>query len=352
MKKPVFLLLPLMLIIAFCADSREYNPFGPAVRPVKPESEQVLKGCPLFRLSTDEAPLSYILACAYDSILVVSLDKNEFVTGVFDISRGELVGKYIHKGRGPMELLSFSSTYQCWDERDSLYLNCFDVSGQNNFVSFNITAAVKDGEIKLRRIGEFIPVTLNARKADDSTNVYYRLTDNTMALERFTKNGHLLNSWKLFPDIPMTNFSIMSFGLALSDDGTKAAIAMTAFPCLNILDMVTGERKSVTFARRIGFESVYDTYRSSFTYPEISSCCGTFTSGNLVCVRTDNVGDSNGDAKSALLIFDWDGNLKYRLLISEDLATYGTVFDPVHKKMYCCTEDDDTLYCYDLSGYL
>ena len=70
------------------------------------------------------------------------------------------------------------------------------------------------------------------------------------------------------------------------------------------------------------------------------------------CVRTDNVGDSNGDAKSALLIFDWDGNLKYRLLISEDLATYGTVFDPVHKKMYCCTEDDDTLYCYDLSGYL
>ena len=211
--------------------------------------------------------------------------------------------------------------------------------------------SVKDGEIKLRRIGEFIPVTLNARKADDSTNVYYRLTDNTMALERFTKNGHLLNSWKLFPDIPMTNFSIMSFGLALSDDGTKAAIAMTAFPCLNILDMVTGERKSVTFARRIGFESVYDTYRSSFTYPEISSCCGIFTFGGLVCVRTDNVGYSNGDAKSALLIFDWDGNLKYRLLISEDLATYGTVFDPVHKKMYCCT-NNDTLYCYDLSKYL
>lgn len=354
MRKTILIMLPLAVTLcaSLCACSREYNPFGPAIRTVKPEVELVLEGTPLFRVSTDKAPLSYLLACAYDSLLVVSLDKSEYVTGVFDIDRGELLGKYIRKGRGPKELLSFSSAHQIRFKGDSLYLNGMDVSGQNSFVSFNVTAAVQDGETILRRLGKFIPVTLNAREADDSTNVYYRLADNTMVLERYTRDGLLLGSWKLFPDIPMNYFSIMSFGLALNGEGTKAAIAMSAYPCLNILDLSTGERESVTFARRTDFESVYDTYRSSFTYPDITSCCGVFTFGDRVCVRTDNVGEGSGDAKSALLVFDWEGNLEYRLLISEDLATYGTVFDPVRRKMYCCTEDDDTLYSYDLSEYL
>ena len=51
------------------------------------------------------------------------------------------------------------------------------------------------------------------------------------------------------------------------------------------------------------------------------------------------------------MVFDWDGNLKYRLLITEELSRLGTLYDPVHKVIYCTTEDD-VLYRYDVSEYL
>lgn len=348
---PVLLsgLFILSTIVSGCKG--EYNPFGTELRRVTPEHKAVLKGVPVCTLATNEDPLSYFLGLSYDSLLVLTLNKGDYNIAIFNTNTGKLIGKYLRKGRGPQEMVSFASENQYNIINDSLFFYGYDLSAQKDFIAFNVTAAANGQDARLHVLGEFIPVSLRAIKIDDSTNLYYRLTDNKMTLDKFSKDGELLNSWNLFPDISARYFSFMSFGLGVNSNGTKAALAMTAFPELNILDLETGERKSVTYARKMDFETSYDTYRATFTYPDITHCCGTFSIDDYICFRTFYVDESDVPANSALMVFDWDGNLKYRLLITEELSRLGTLYDPVHKVIYCTTEDD-VLYRYDVSEYL
>lgn len=346
MKKYSFLQVTVLLLCISCNGRQEYNPFDAEIHYVTPEVTDTIYGTPVCTLFTDGEPMEYILSAVYDSLLILETYKVERLMAIADLNTGNIIGKYIDKGRGPGELLSVTDV-KCFRRNDSIMVTLYDMTGQDNFVELNVTEMMTTGKPRFRQLGKIIPVTLKACEWTDSSNLYYRLDDNYLKLQEIDKSGTRLGkSYNLFPDIPATQASIMSFGMVLNSNALKVCIAMVGFPELNFLDMDTGERMSVVYDEKLDFKKIFDLFVTQYRYPE-KSIGNVFDTVDAICLYT--VDECVDDLYAVdFLIFDWDGNFKCRLMLNENCKQ--CVFDSENKLLYAVIEDD-VLYRYDLSKY-
>lgn len=335
------------IIVSGC--SSEYNPFGTELRRVTPEHEAVLNESGCFTVSGTDGTTFYMPAAAYDSILVMSLMGAENHIAAVNVNNGRIIGNYITNGTKEDMMTSFFSEcqYKVHDGNLILYPEDFE-TGQCYI--FDITDAVSSGKPSLIRKGKHEPLS-TVSCLNDSVSLVSLISDDGKAMiETVDFRGNVLSNVVLFPDSDASMQKTFLSNRVLPDySGTRAAVAMTFLPQLNIIDLISGKRQSVLYGNT-DLELLADRFKETGQYPDDTFASRLFTTDELIYIVRTHYAETDDDSDyTELLIFDWSGSFKYRMKI-ENIFT-GTALDAGNNILYG-GEGMSTVHVYDFSSRL
>lgn len=350
-KNLLFITSVLLTGTVICSScGNEYNPFGTKLHIVSPENKVILNESRCFTLSGSDGMTFYLPTAAHDSILVMYLMGAENHIAAVNAYDGHILGNYITKGTEDGMMTSFFSEcqYKVNDGKLILYPEDFEAG---LFYLFNITDAVSNGKPSMILKSRHEPMATTS-SLNDSVCLVSLISDEGKAMiETVDFNGNVLKSWNLFPKAEASMLrTFLSNRVSPNHSGTKAAIAMTFLPQLNILDLTSGKRLSVLYNTDTDLKLLADEFNATEEYPDDTFTSRLFTTDELIyIVRTHYAETESESDYTELLIFGWDGSFKYRLKI--DNIFTGTALDTENNILYC-GEGMSTVHVYDFSSCL
>lgn len=350
-KNLLFITSVLLTGTVICSScGNEYNPFGTKLHIVSPENKVILNESRCFTLSGSDGMTFYLPTAAHDSILVMYLMGAENHIAAVNAYDGHILGNYITKGTEDGMMTSFFSEcqYKVNDGKLILYPEDFEAG---LFYLFNITDAVNNGKPSLILKGRHQPMA-TISSLNDSVCLVSLISDEGKAMiETADFSGNVLCSVEMFPDSETSMMkTFLSNRVLPGYNGTRAAIAMTFLPQLNILDFVSGKRLSVLYDTDIDLKLLADRFEETGEYPEDTFTNRLFTTDELIYIVRTHYAESDDETDyTELLIFDWNGSFKHRFTIGSTFTA--TAIDTENNILYG-GEGMSTVHVFNFNSYL
>lgn len=255
--------------------------------------------------------------------------------GLFDM------GHYLTRGRGTNELLSpiiKSHTKDCEGD-DLVYI--FDLNLCSAYC-LNVSESIRKQSTVLTHLINLPSGTVDAYPyGEDHVVIVPESADYVCSI--IDKTGHRLNRISLYPDLPgIWYFDALSSANAVDRDKEKLVMAMCMIPQVNILNLDTGEKKTVAVTedyrdwrkildRDAGQRIYYTGITQSSEYVMALYCDARFE---------DWVKDQY---MPHIHIFDWDGNFIYDITLDKKLKAIS--YDESENRMYGI-DINDKIYRY------
>lgn len=269
------------------------------------------------------------------------------------------IGNGIASGRGPGEMLMPKLIDQAAlpGERE---LPIYDGNSGKLF-QLDLASLLKGEKPRLRTAIQELPVFLyHLFPYRDSLIFILNIipdgeTRRDLLLIRPGSAPDTLQNITLFPEVPCDfkiSASLLHSSIQFHPRRDRLAIPMFSLPQLNLLDIATGERKTVSAVapedfpdwKKLANQASSDETRDSngnlisvtvmpiaYTYKSYSSSDGA------ILLLYDP--DRDSEKPSVMHLFDWDGNLLYRITVPEYLTK--VAISPDSRTIYAITDEDE-----------
>lgn len=362
---PTALVLAAALLTVSC--SRETpNVFNCPVEFVSPQQDIELTGT---RLDFGEhTPMGIRGLRVTDSLLIVQTRPMPHFFSYFRLDNPnrqnrpdglQWIGNGIASGRGPGEMLMprLINLAALPGEKE---LPVYD-SGSGKLFQMDLTGLLKGEKPRLRTVIPELPSFLSHLFLyKDSLIFDYDViptgeTRQDFLLIRPGASPDTLQNITLFPEVPSDfkiSASLLNSFPMIHPRRDRLAISMFALPQLNLMDLATGERKTVTAVapedfpdwKKLASQASSDISRDSngnviavsvmpaaYAYKSYSSSDGA------ILLLYDP--DRDSEKPSVMHLFDWDGNLLYRITVPEYLTK--VAISPDSRTVYAITDEDE-----------
>ena len=307
----------------------------------------------------------------HDSIMVFYNTKlGDKVFNVFHVDSGEELGRFCEKGNGPNELMACSPMYNFFKENGELKTLLY-APHNNKMCEWNITQSL----MQQRSVVRNIPYSWR----EENNNVYYlnvyALMDDVLVAKNQAQRVDRSEDGITLPCYQKrtvsTNQQIKKYNIykraiknedaciipeaffysndAIKPDGSKIVMAMLNLPQINIVDLNTGE---VTGYRLKGGEnfSVFKEDGNLKIHYRWVHADNKYIYASYFGKHRDSDPRAMAPPTQMLHIFDWEGNMKYRLLIKEGIGHY--YVDEVRNRLYSINHKTDVVTYLDLNEIL
>jgi hypothetical protein len=294
----------------------------------------------------------------YDSLINFPSSKYpDYYIYVFNTETGKYINSAIRKGVGPNELISINYSEQyCIDSNICLW--CYDVNKGEcvlaDLLNNSFKKRIKLSALKNEReypFGWIFVLNDSLLLASNQGEDLYDEGNLNPPIYRIYNyhTGEVLRIYEPYNGFRYNTKIMPAFSLYSQDrikpDKTRLAEGMNCLRQINIMELETGK---VT-GYRIKGSPDFDVLREGSSYNYVAYY-------THICVDNDliyGILNSNNE-KTAVDVFDWEGNFKKKLLLDKKMANVTTIsLDPVNKYLYILTlgEEEEEVYRYDV-GYL
>lgn len=305
----------------------------------------------------------------HDSIMVFYNTKlgNKFFN-VFNVDTGEELGRFCEKGNGPNEAVAYGTMYNFFKEECKLKTLLY--APFNNKISiWNITQSLEHKQTIITDI------PYSWRKENNNifySNIYYLNEDALVAKNQAQNIGEDNITLPYYQKRSIsTNQQIKKYDIykktiknddayilpetffysndAIKPDGSKVAMAMRNLPQINVIDLNTGEICGYRLKGGKGFSVFKEDGNLKIHYQWIHADDKYIYATYLGKYRNSNP-RTEDERSQTIYVFDWEGNLKYRLLPKEGIGHF--YVDSVRNRLYNVNHKTDIVSYIELDAIL
>lgn len=340
-----FLSVILILFLVACSQKKN-NIFDAPVRTDDAFESRTVSGT-FVDLGNDKPIwISGIFLC--DSIMLLKASAPDFPQQIhaFSLSDNSLQGRYVAKGRGDKELLIPIIKDMFLPGGQSVYI--FDLSKRCSY-ALNLMESVATHSTDLAQLIKLPSGTLDSYPYNGHHLAFIPETEDYVCCV-LDKNGHQEKRISLFPGVSGIDFfDRMSSACAVNQDTGHLVMAMCMLPQINILDLETGDKKTVAMSKEYrNWKRIFSEGPESrnIYYTSIAKSENGFMALYSGSTFEEWVKEKDNPH---IHIFDWTGNLLYDISVSERLKAIA--FDDSKKQLYG-VDSNDEIYRYDLPEFM
>lgn len=311
------------------------------------------------------------MIAVYDSLYICwNLKLQDGFYNVFNLNTQEEIGVFCPKGQGPEDVVDASSIRQLFVEEGELKALVLEAS-RSRLLKWNISRSVQAGATVFDTIA---PFTNKAHEFRSHLYVFRQRGDtlwcglnddvkdevggNEVYLPYYEKrllpDNELLQRLYLYkvPSVSAPNIGNNNFFYtcdAIKPDGTKIVQVMGSLPQMNIIDTRTGKVTGFRLESRqkrgqdLGWCATYETSVDKPWHYNWVHADDHYIYAVYAGKRWD---DPEFNEMNLILVFDWDGNLCYKL--QTDRPYFRLWADPVRGRLYTQNIETDEAYYLDL----
>lgn len=300
-----------------------------------------------------------MLFAVYDSLLISCRpNSNDYIFYVANLKTDELIGSFMHRGKGPTEYLGLNQIKRIERKGDDLVALTYEPV-RHELIEWNITKSIEIGRDSVICLGIY-------KNSNDIGLTYadiYRIGMSKYlgyTHEFFDDGIYLLPKFSIFdgcetePDYSITfvndnisyrdrkasHHSFFSSVWSLRPDNTKIVNAMTWLEQINIIDLDANEVASFRIAGSPD-EKLFKTTMENVTYQYHDVVCDD---NSIYALYFGDIQKNFDNIRGCYRIheYDWNGNLKkkYRLPI----PILRLWFDSSSDTLYGYSEPEDAIY--------
>lgn len=335
MKKYIFAGLLLSLICILISCKKNENLFNGTVKQIVQFSqEQTLLG----------EKLPYINNIAFFGCeitypyLLLHLSKQDYFTGIYDVSQGKYIGDFFRKGEGPSEFLNFVIINQKMDS----VLWIHDLTRQG-IKAIHISKTIDSGETVINEEISY--------KGYSDPLVVFRTKDSGLWIKNFSvADGVTYSRFKsdISNTIPLYNKELSINDLnktktladCIKDDETQIASLTGVLNQIDILDISHPERNIsvTTSSEMITFDHLVSTHDNDLIdyYLSLPRCNDSF----IIALY-----NNEHEQKKELHLIDWNGNGLCKYKFNENIIDF--CIDWKNQVIYGVTKKEE-VYRYNI----
>lgn len=354
MKKVLSLVLPVLSMIVSCGRTNFIE--GVPVRLVKAEKTLDLACDSSFTGTFSECLQCVDLSVESDSVLVLREMENSSRDFLYfkcwSLSDYSYLGAFVHRGRGPEEVLLPDFVGGFVSEETGRRVSCIGDINLKKIFGVDFPLSVSSGETAIRQIGSLPSNTMYVRPLGDDRLYVEYVDDDRMVCRLTDMEGNILKDFDIYGDLPALSCATsLSHCLVVNQEKGVAASMMISIPQINILDFGSGGISS--YASEEGFRDWRKIIRP--IDPDTVADMKVYHlnadgSDDYIFALYAGVASAELDGREAthLHIYDWSGHFLYDITLSEVIDAIS--FDTKSEMLYGLDRNANRIYRYDLSG--
>ena len=333
--KHVFIFIGLLSVITLCSCRKtHYSIRGTEIFVNDIGVTHVLKGEETV-LNRPHSGLFYVL----DSLVFFYDPRHQPQHTCFNLKTGEEICSFFPRGRGPDEFLNVTPIMQVYEEKGDTK-SFFVALNENKIGILNLSKSVKLKttiidtvfDYKWPRFTSHPPISFF--KSDDSSNLLFftppsvlNSADNKYSLPRFVNvdymNWDTKKAYDIYSEPGLYNKDAgnlngefyLSFNV-INPSCSKIAMFMTLVSQVNILDINTGDLKSINISGTHEFNYLLknpENYKMCYGFSDVDD---KYIYGLYIDKTYTEPEGTHGDT---INVFNWDGSLVYKLKLDYEV---------------------------------
>lgn len=255
------------------------------------------------------------------------------------------LGHYLTKGRGAGELITPIIKNDSKDENGDENIALFDLNSCSMFY-FNLSESIKKNKTIVNLYAKLPPGTTDAYICDGTIITLMPESDDYVCCI-YDNDGNRMKMISLFPEVSGLSFlDKLSSANTVCPDRRKMIMAMCMLPQINILDLDTGEKRSVAVKK--GYRNWKNILNADNENQNIYYTAITQSSDWIITLYHDStfLDWVRNNTVPHVHIYDWEGRFKYDIKVNEKLKAIS--YDEFSNILYG-VDVDDVIYKYDFS---
>lgn len=343
-----------LMILSLCMNSCNYSGIvtGIRVEQKSPESFISLECDSVYSSKFPELKNVYALQIVNDSILVFqerATESNPYHFKAYSINTFEYIGPFVHKGRGPGEMLAphIAKSSMC---KDYLTLNDNSV-GCGYFV--DVDKSLISHNIEILRSFEFQTGVIDWLPLSEGKQFVLQSVDNAFVFHSIDTEGECIGTFNLYEWMTVDRHTTHLSGFLLDKGDAEGLVAevMMFFPQVNIIDISNGDVRS--FAVDKAWRNWRTVINSRLDMNTIQYYVGAVSTGDYIIAayKGCSLGELNdADRGTKIHVFDWHGNFLKEITVEENISDMA--YDYVNRCIYCIEQSQNKIIRYNLDDVL
>ncbi len=321
-----------------------------SVNLVKPEKVVSLVADTSHCIITKEMEQYQSIRIFCDTIIVLQkwvIDDDGYHFSAYSSNSLQYLGSFARKGRGPEEILD---PYVIITNSVESNLN-FQTNGfLEETYAIDVAETLQSGHIVYAH-HDTLPSSTIMQWTPLPECRHFVLSEESGRLVKKTigSQGEVLNTFLYDSEIADRRYmTYLSSIFVRNEESGKVAEIMLCLPQINLFDTSSGEAQSIavnTDFRKWSSNSKRMLDMNSIQYFEEAAASSGFIIVTYKGVPFEKL--ISGCQGTSIQIFDWNGNFKYDIRVSEDISKIA--FDSKNKYLYCVERSEERLVRYNLS---
>ena len=309
----------------------------------------------------------------HDSIMVFYNSKlGDKFFNVFHVDTGEELGRFCEKGNGLNEVIACSPMYSFFQEEGELRTLLW-APHNNKLWDWNITQSLKQQKTIVKDIpypwrkennGVFYEnmyaLTVDSLLVKNpAKGIYYDGDETTLPFyqKRTISTNQQIKKYDIYKQIIKNEdaYILDEFFFNSSDaikpDGSKLVMAMRNLPQINIINLKTGEVCGYRLKGGDGFSVFKGDGNMKIHYQRVHAD-DHYIYASYLGKNRDSDPRSGEPSTQTIHVFDWEGNMRYKLMIEGEDGAGKFFVDTVRNRLYSVHDNKDEVSYLDLKTIL
>lgn len=272
-------------------------------------------------------------------------ENNPLYFKVYSTSSFRYLGSFAYHGRGPKEMIAPHIAENCVCN-EFLAIND-NPTGKAYFV--DVEKSFTFSELHIVNMYELPSNTFDwlPLSIDRQLVLMHEKTDIVLSVR--DRVGQIYNTFNIFQTLNADPFFLSSFWVHNGDASGLVAQVMICIPQINIINLSTGEVRSIAVNRAWSkWENIVKS-RVNKNFMEYYVCATATPDYIFAAYRGRSLGETNEDG-TAIHILDWNGQFLYVLNVAEDIVD--VAYDQTGGFLYCIERSENKVVRYDVKEIL